>query len=351
MASRMPLTPTFPERSDITAYSPARPGAISALILILGLGSAAAGAAGHAVLRKEVTIAAPGRIVRFATYHRSVAGALAQAGVAVQPEDEVSPPLSARLREGQVIAVRSAVPLTVIADGETREVRSTAPTVAEMLARVGITLSSWDKVYPGRAEPLHGGMRVRVVRVAHTIATEQMAVPYEVRSTVDPRTPRGIVRVVTPGRLGLRERVWRITTEDGRVTARTLVGWRQVRDPLDRVITVGTQNVAAARGQFAGVEYLDLVATAYSPFCCKGVDDITALGIRAGYGVVAVDPKVIPLGSRLYIEGYGYAIAADTGSAIKGLRIDLGYETKRQALQFGRRPVRVYIIQKGRRRS
>ncbi|HET6947256.1 MAG TPA: 3D domain-containing protein, partial [bacterium] len=86
-------------------------------------------------------------------------------------------------------------------------------------------------------------------------------------------------------------------------------------------------------------------------FCCKGVDDVTALGIRAGFGVVAVDPAVIPLGSRLYIEGYGYAIAADTGSAIKGMRIDLGYDTKGQALRFGRRPVRVYIIQRGRRRS
>jgi 3D (Asp-Asp-Asp) domain-containing protein len=347
----MPLTPTFPERSDISAHYPVRPGAISALIVVLGLSSAAAGAAGSAALRKEVTIAAPGRVVRHTTYRQTVAGALGEAGIVVQPEDEVSPPLGARLREGQVIAVRSAVQLTVIADGETREVRSTAASVAEMLARAGIALSSWDKVYPGRPAPLHSGMRVRVVRVVHTVATEQMAVPYQVRSTVDPRTPRGIVRVVSAGRLGLREGIWRITTEDGRVTARNLIGWRQVRSPLDRVVTVGTQNVAAARGQFAGTEYLDLVATAYSPFCCKGVDDVTAMGIRAGYGVVAVDPRVIPLGSRLYIEGYGYAIAADTGSAIKGMRIDLGYDTKRQALQFGRRPVRVYIIQKGRRRS
>jgi len=157
--------------------------------------------------------------------------------------------------------------------------------------------------------------------------------------------------VVSPGRPGLREQVWRVTAADGRVTERSLVGWRVVRGPLDRVVTVGTQTLTASRGQFTGKEYLDLVATAYSPFCCKGVDDVTALGIRAGFGVVAVDPAVIPLGSRLYIEGYGYAIAADTGSAIKGMRIDLGYDTKGQALRFGRRPVRVYIIQRGRRRS
>jgi 3D (Asp-Asp-Asp) domain-containing protein len=81
------------------------------------------------------------------------------------------------------------------------------------------------------------------------------------------------------------------------------------------------------------------------------VDHITATGVHAGYGVVAVDHDVIPLGSRLYIEGYGYALAGDTGSRIKGLRIDLGYDTKRQAIQFGRRPVRVYIVQKKERRS
>lgn len=351
MAVRMPLTPTFPERSDTAARSKIRPGVLSALIIVLGLSSAAAGAAGYALLRKDVTIAASGRLLRHTTFRRTVAGALAEAGVAVHPEDEVSPAPTARLREGLHIVVRESVPVTVIADGETVGVRSAAPTVVEMLARQGIVLSSWDKVYPARDAALRSGLRVRIVRVRHTVATEQMAIPYEVRSTVDPRTPRGIVRVVSPGRLGLRERVWRITTEDGRVTARSLIGWRVVRSSLDRTVTVGTQNVVASRGQFAGKEYLDLVATAYSPFCCKGVDDVTALGIRAGYGVVAVDPRVIPLGSRLYIEGYGYAIAADTGSAIKGMRIDLGYDTKRQALHFGRRPVRVYIIQKGRRRS
>jgi 3D (Asp-Asp-Asp) domain-containing protein len=258
--------------------------------------------------------------------------------------------LGARLREGQRIVVRQAATVTVVADGETREVRSAAPTVAALLAREGILLSSWDKVFPSREAGLRPGMRIRVVRIRHTIATEQMAIPYQVRSTVDPRTPRGIVRVVAPGRLGLRERVWRLTVADGRVVERRLVGWRVVRSPLDRVITVGTQTLVASRGQFIGKEYLDLVATAYAPFCCKGVDDVTALGIRAGYGVVAVDPAVIPLGSRLYVEGYGYAIAADTGSAIKGMRIDLGYDTKGQALRFGRRPVRVYIIQKGRPR-
>ena len=90
-------------------------------------------------------------------------------------------------------------------------------------------------------------------------------------------------------------------------------------------------------------------ATAYCPCskCCGQYSNgITANGMKAGYGVVAVDPKVIPLGTKLYVEGYGYCIAADTGGAIKGNRIDLCYGTHSQALAsgFGHVNVKVYIL-------
>ncbi|MFS8542968.1 MAG: 3D domain-containing protein, partial [Limnochordales bacterium] len=64
----------------------------------------------------------------------------------------------------------------------------------------------------------------------------------------------------------------------------------------------------------------------------------------AGPGVVAVDPGVIPLGTRVYIPGYGIALAADVGSAIRGHRIDLAFDTYREALHYGRRWVKVYIL-------
>ena len=68
------------------------------------------------------------------------------------------------------------------------------------------------------------------------------------------------------------------------------------------------------------------------------------MGTRLRYGVVAVDPRVIPLGTKLYIEGYGYAVAEDTGGAIKGNRIDLCYTDRAKAEAFGRRNVKVYIL-------
>lgn len=84
-------------------------------------------------------------------------------------------------------------------------------------------------------------------------------------------------------------------------------------------------------------------ATAYLPQDGDGAC-ITAIGIPATYGVVAVDPSVIPLGSRLYIPGYGMAIAADTGGAIVGYCIDLCMESYAEAMDFGRRVVTVYVL-------
>src|ERR1700679_3760653 len=90
---------------------------------------------------------------------------------------------------------------------------------------------------------------------------------------------------------------------------------------------------------------MTMIATAYTPHCRDGCTGITAMGQRAGRGIVAVDPRVIPLGTRLYIPGYGNALAGDTGGAIVGKRIDLGMETEIEALQWGRRTVTVYVLQ------
>ena len=89
---------------------------------------------------------------------------------------------------------------------------------------------------------------------------------------------------------------------------------------------------------------LTMEATAYTSED-PGCGLYTARGNRLRKGLVAVDPRVIPLGTRLYIPGYGYAIADDTGGAIKGNKIDLAYESRSEALKFGRRMIEVYIIE------
>jgi 3D (Asp-Asp-Asp) domain-containing protein len=102
-----------------------------------------------------------------------------------------------------------------------------------------------------------------------------------------------------------------------------------------------------SRGYFSGRRIIDMRATAYTADPAENGGNRsgrTAIGLKIGHGVVAVDPRVIPLGTRLFIEGYGHAVAADTGGAIKGHKIDLGCDTKRQMRKIGRRRVKVHIL-------
>src|SRR3989304_9140891 len=110
----------------------------------------------------------------------------------------------------------------------------------------------------------------------------------------------------------------------GKAVSMNFLGQEVIRPSTPRVVRTGTRVLVASRGAFAGREYMDMVATAYAPWCCRGVDNITSIGLRAGYGVVAVDPRGIPLRSKGYIEGDGYAVSGGVGSAVKGLRIGPG---------------------------
>ena len=101
--------------------------------------------------------------------------------------------------------------------------------------------------------------------------------------------------------------------------------------------------VETPQGYVPYTQVLGMEATAYLP-TDGSVEGVTAMGIPATYGIVAVDPDVIPLGSRVYIPGYGEALAADTGGAIYGYRIDLCMEDYYQAMDFGRRNVTVFVL-------
>lgn len=102
--------------------------------------------------------------------------------------------------------------------------------------------------------------------------------------------------------------------------------------------------IETSRGAVRYVDYYIMEATAYLPSDGDG-EGITATGLEARHGIVAVDPDVIPLGTRLYIPGYGFAIAADTGGAINGEIIDLCMESYDEAMEFGRRDVEVFVLE------
>ena len=112
-----------------------------------------------------------------------------------------------------------------------------------------------------------------------------------------------------------------------------------------------TPKAAEANNSLAGApqnysKMIDMTATAYGPGPLDNGkwNDLTYMGGKVKKGVVAVDPNVIPMGSKLWIEGYGEAIAEDQGSAIKGNRIDLAFNTRQQALDYGIQKVKVYVL-------
>lgn len=106
-----------------------------------------------------------------------------------------------------------------------------------------------------------------------------------------------------------------------------------------------TNSTIAAPANYKQV--IDMTATAYAPgYEDNGKwGDLTYMGGTVKKGIAAVDPKVIPMGTRLWIEGYGEAIAEDQGSAIKGNRIDLAFDTRPEAVQYGMQKVKVYVME------
>lgn len=160
-------------------------------------------------------------------------------------------------------------------------------------------------------------------------------------------------RTVGPGRLVTRqvpqdgwERItYQITMFAGKPVRKVAIE-RQKQPPVNGLCLMGAQASNTSRGSYVRSHVLTMHASAYDPTGGRGAGATgrTATGIPARKGVVAVDPEVIALGTRLYVEGYGFAIAADRGSAIQGKRIDLCYNTRREALRFGRRSVKVHIL-------
>lgn len=151
--------------------------------------------------------------------------------------------------------------------------------------------------------------------------------------------------VVQSGVKGKEVKVIEVTYYDGEEYGKREIQSRRV-EPEAEKIARGTKTVSKTlKTAEAEVTYTchlgTFRATAYDP-SCRGCSGTTAIGMKAGFGVVAVDPKVIPLGTKLYITGYGVAIAGDTGGSVKGQKIDLGFDKIDRS--WGVRNVEVYVL-------
>ena len=241
-----------------------------------------------------------------------------------------------------------SVTVKIWSDGAERQVTTAQSSVGATLKEAGIVVGPLDVVSPATSERPCDGMQIKVVRVSVDIEAEKRSIPFDTVKTFTKSLKPGQVKVTRDGVNGEKEVRFSVRGEDGNVVKRTPIGSRTVIRPVNKVVSIGSRGNYVSRGEYQTRRVLRMHASAYEPgprSCGWSADGRTACGMKAGYGVVAVDPRVIPLHTKLYVEGYGMAIAGDTGRAIKGNRIDLGFNTYREAMRFGRRSVIVHILE------
>jgi 3D (Asp-Asp-Asp) domain-containing protein len=211
--------------------------------------------------------------------------------------------------------------------------------VKEALAEALIQVGPLDRVVPALDKVLYSGAKVVLTRVAVRELSEYKEIPFRVERRDEPNLEQGIRRIVQRGKKGQERGTFQVTYEDGQEVKREVVSRELIKKPQSKLVALGT--IASRAGKsFSFREARIMEATAYTH-----TGNRTFTGVYPQVGMVAVDPKVIPLGQRLYVVGYGFAVAKDTGGDIKGDRIDVFMETRQEALQWGRRNVKVYVLQ------
>lgn len=239
------------------------------------------------------------------------------------------------------------VAVIVRSNGTERQVRTAQTTVSGALKDAGVVVEPLDKVTPALNVRPTDGMVIKVVKVTNALECTRQLLAFDSVKTFTNSLKMGQVTQTATGTPGEKLTRYLVRYEDGKPVSKTAIGADVVKKPVDRVVAIGSRGQYTSRGEHRTRKILKMWATAYEPgprSCGKYATGRTSCGLKAGYGVVAVDPRVIKLGTKLYIEGYGYALAGDRGRAIKGNKIDLGFPTVREALNFGSRTVIVHVL-------
>lgn len=301
-----------------------------------------------------ITLVRNGQAEPVRTRAATVADLLNEQNIRRSSDDALDVDPSSTLVDGETISYRAAVPLTLVVDGVAQTVETSAQTVGEVLARERVAFDCHDRLSPAAPTTVSAEDTIRLVHVRSWVERVRQPVAPPTLHQLSFKLGIGRVKVLRKGSPGEREISYLVTRQAGRDAAprRTIIASRIVRKPGPRVIAAGVGDysslAAFAKMGFDGTVSLakaavSMIATAYTANC-YGCSGYTKLGNRAGHGIVAVDPSVIPLGSHLYIPGYGSAVAGDTGGAIHGNRVDLGFNSDADATQFGRRSVTVYVL-------
>jgi uncharacterized protein YabE (DUF348 family)/3D (Asp-Asp-Asp) domain-containing protein len=296
--------------------------------------------------KKRVAVIVDGTVTEITTQSDTVASLLAEVGVRYTSTDLVSPAPRTEISDGDTVVIRHAVPVTLSIAGEKLRLNVVGRTVADALLAAGLDPTSGMQSDPPVETALEPDMEIAATDVFIRVVEEEAEVPYNVVVLGDPKLPAGSRKTVTPGSIGRTLRIFQVLVVGGVEGPRFLKAEKALAEPVTEVVSLGTQrqfrqvmvsrgavraNAAPPTPALSSGQTRIMRATAYTPWDagCGGIKVIASRKSRYripdGWGVIAVDPHVIPLGTKMFVEGYGYAIAADTGGAIKGDLIDVCY--------------------------
>lgn len=304
------------------------------------------GTAAAYTLHKTITVEVDGQKTTISGFQSgTVEEFLKQQGIKASPQDQILPGLSAPLTSNMDIKINRIHSVKLI-DGSQgpQTIHTFSQTVGEMLDSLRLTIGANDSIDVPLDTPIESGQTIQITRREQNVAVSEEKIPFQTERQPDQSMYKGQEKTLTSGVEGLARITTTVNIVNGKEVDRQ--SKREViHPPVNQVTVYGTKDrpvtIASRSGaNFTAARKMIMEATAYSMPGSR-----TATGMVARRGVVAVDPNVIPLGTKLYIEGYGYAIAADTGGAIHGNIIDLHFDTTAEAIQFGRRTVTVYVVQ------
>lgn len=298
-----------------------------------------AAAAVYTHLEREVTIKVDEKIVEATTFSDNVEDVLKEKNIKLGKEDVVIPGIDEKVEDKMTIEVKRAFPVKIFYDGKQKFVKTQPDRVKNIVKKANISLDEKDKTIPELDEHIKTNDSIQVVRVEEKVDTKVNTLPYKTVTRKDSRLPIGSTKVVQQGEKGKEKVMTTYKLENGEVISKN-TNKILLKKSKPKIVLMGSMNIAYRGGnKFSYKQKMNMTATAYTH-----TGNCTATGTTTRRGIVAVDPSIIPLGSRLYIEGYGYARAEDTGGAIKGNRIDVFLPSHSEARRYGRRQVTVYIL-------
>lgn len=306
-------------------------------------------------MKKTVTMKIDGKEETFVTYKRTVKDVLDTKGISVNPKDKVQPALNSNVSEGDTISIKRAVSVELTLGDKVTKIDTAEDTIGDMLKvekdeleEQGIEFNEGvDEVTPALETEITSDLQVTLVDVEVKSEVANEAIEFDVVLEEDSGLDHGLEEVKQEGATGEKEVVYEVIYKNGKEFSKTVKSSKILAEPVNKVVAQGTRRMFASRsGQllnYKSVLYCE--STAYSG---GGVTATGTVPVRDPNGIstVAVDPRVIPLGSLLYVEGYGKAVAADTGGAIKGNIIDVYVNSQEEAYNsWGRKyNVPVYIL-------